>query len=115
MTAAARSAAAAAARPATAAGPASTGSAAAAGLIEPGCAFAPHGGRGCGDRGQIDGFDGGAWNLVSDVALDVRQRDGIFLAAETDGIAVGAGTRGAPDPMHIILGIVRQIEIEHMA
>src|SRR5471032_2098131 len=100
----------------TTAGSAPTGSAAAATrLIEPGRSLAPFCRRGCGYHGQIDGLDGGARNLVSDVTLDIRQRDGVFLTAEADGIAIGAGARGAADTMHIVLRIVRQIEIEYMA
>jgi hypothetical protein len=53
--------------------------------------------------------------MVADVALDVRQRDGVFLATEADGVAVGAGARGAADAMHVVFGIVRQVEIEHVA
>jgi len=39
---------------------------------------------------------------MSDVALDVGQRDGVFLATEADGIALGAGARGAADAMHVV-------------
>jgi hypothetical protein len=59
-----------AARSTTTAGAAA---AAAAGLAVAGGSLAPLGRRGCGDRREIDGFDGGAWNLVADVALDVGQ------------------------------------------
>jgi len=52
---------------------------------------------------------------VADVLLDVRQRDGVFLAAEAYRVALGAGARSAADAMHIVLGIVRQIEVEDMA
>ena len=52
---------------------------------------------------------------MSDVALDVRQRNRVFLAAETDRVALGARARRAPDAMHVVLRIVRQIEIEDMA
>jgi hypothetical protein len=76
--------------------------------------LAPFGGRRCGDNGEIDGVDGSAWYLVTDVVFDVGKRDRVFLAAEADGIALSAGARGAADAMHIIFGIVRQIEIEHV-
>jgi len=46
--------------------------------------FAPHGGRRGGHVGQIDDIDGRARNLVTDVLLDIRQRDRVFLATETD-------------------------------
>ena len=78
-------------------------------------ALAPLGGRRRGDGGQIRRLDGGARNLMADVALDVGQRDGVFLAAEADGVALGAGARGAADAMHVVFGIVRQVEIEHVA
>ena len=51
---------------------------------------------------------------MADVALDIRQRDGVFLAAETDGVALRSGARSAADAMHVIFGIVRQIEVEYM-
>jgi hypothetical protein len=50
----------------------SPGAAAAARLTLTGRSLAPLGGRRCGHHRQINGFDGGARNLVSDVALDVR-------------------------------------------
>ncbi len=52
---------------------------------------------------------------MSNVTLDIRQRDGVFLAAETDRVALGAGARGAAYAVHVVFRIVRQIEIEHMA
>ena len=54
----------------------------------------------------------GDWNLVADKGLDVGQANGIFLAAETDRIAVGAGPRRAADAVHVIGSILRQVEIE---
>ncbi len=52
---------------------------------------------------------------MADVALDVGQRNGVFLAAETDGVAFGAGAGGAADAMHVVFRIIGQIEIEDMA
>jgi hypothetical protein len=75
-------------------------------LAVPGRSLAPFGGRRCGHHGQILGQDGGARNLMSDVALDIRQGDGVFLAAEANGVALGAGARGAADAMHIVFRII---------
>src|SRR5882762_10188486 len=105
----------AAARSAATTATAATAAAAAAGLAGPRGAFAPHGRGWGGDFRQVAGLDGRARNLMADVALDVRQRDGVFLATEADGIALGTGARRAADAMHIILGDVWQIEIEDMA
>ena len=44
---------------------------------------------------------------MPDVLFDVRQRDGVFLAAEADGVALGAGARGAAYAMHVVFRIVR--------
>src|ERR1700722_7299463 len=65
--------------------------AAAAGLTVPGCPFAPLGGGRCGHCRQVHSLDGGARNLMANVALYIGQRDGIFLATEADGVAFGAG------------------------
>src|SRR5271169_2457778 len=96
-------------------GAAATGATAAARLTESRRALAPLGRRGCSYGGQIQNINGGARNLMTDKTLDVGQRDRVLLAAETDGVAGGAGARRASDAMHVVLGIVRQIEIEHMA
>jgi hypothetical protein len=94
--------------PAGSAGMTSAGaSAAAARLTLTGCALAPLGGRRCGHHGQIRGFDGGTRYLMADVALDVGQRDGVFLATEADGVALGAGACGTAYAMHVVLRIVR--------
>ena len=39
----------------------------------------------------------------------------VFLAAEADGVALGAGARRAADAMHVVRGILRQVEVEHVA
>ena len=54
-------------------------------------------------------------NLVADVGLDIGQRDRVLLATEADGVAVGAGARGAADAVHVVGRILRQVEIEHVA
>src|SRR5688572_14606961 len=54
-------------------------------------------------------------NLVGDVGLDLWQGHGVFLAAEADGVALRAGACRAADAMHVIRGILRQVEIEDMA
>jgi len=78
-------------------------------------ALAPHGGRRCGDGRQIHRFNGSARDLMADVAFDIGQRNGVFLATETDGIAFRTRARRAPDAMHVVFRIVRQIEVEHVA
>src|SRR5262249_52004821 len=60
-----------------------------------------------GDRGRRD--------LVSHVAFDLRQRHGELLAGEADCIALRPGTSGAADTMNIIGGVLRQVEVEHVA
>ena len=44
---------------------------------------------------------------MPDIAFDIRQGNGVFLTAKTDGIALGAGACGAADAMHVILGLMR--------
>jgi hypothetical protein len=39
---------------------------------------------------------------MTDVLLDFGQRDGKFLARETDGISLGSRPRGAADAMNIV-------------
>src|SRR5689334_8644321 len=55
--------------------------------------------------------DGRKGDLVPDVILDVRERHRRILAREADGISLGSGARGAADAMHIVGGILRQIEV----
>src|SRR5207253_2236587 len=38
--------------------------------------------------------DRGEGNLVADITLDLRERHGVLLAGEADGIALGAGAGG---------------------
>ncbi len=44
---------------------------------------------------------------MPDVAFDIGERNGVLLAAKTDGIAFGAGARRTAYAMHIVLGVVR--------
>ena len=89
--------------------------AAAASLTGARGALAPRCRRRRGDGGEIGGIDRGARDLMADVALDVGQRYRVFVAAEGNGVALGAGACRASDAVNVILGVVRQIEIEHMA
>ena len=66
------------------------------------------------DRCQELGSHGGHGDLVPDIGFDIGQRDRVFLATEADGVTVGTGARGAPDPVHIVGGVLWQIEIEDM-
>ena len=52
---------------------------------------------------------------AADIRFDVRQRHDVFLAAETNGVAFGAGARGAADAMHVIFRILRKIVVEYVA
>src|SRR5690606_832560 len=54
-------------------------------------------------------------DLLLDVRLDVRQRNGITLAGETDRVALGAKARGAADAMHVIFGVERQVVVVDVA
>src|SRR5580658_7030258 len=63
---------------------------------------------------QVRGDRGGR-DLVSEVVLDLRQRDREFLAGKADGVALGAGARGAADAVYVVGGILRQVEVEQVA
>jgi hypothetical protein len=52
---------------------------------------------------------------VAEVAFDLRQRDREFLAGEADGIPIRAGTRRTSDAMHVVRGVLWQVEVEHVA
>src|SRR5882724_12442332 len=73
--------------------------------------------RGC--RGNFGcqqlGGDGKRRYFVAEVAFDLRQRDREFLAGEADGIPIRAGTRRTSDAMHVVRGVLRQVEVEHVA
>src|SRR6202000_1740648 len=84
----------AAARPSSAGSAAATrATAAASGFFVPRSAFAPRCGGWRSHFRQIHSFDRCARNLMTNVAFDVGQSDGVFLAAEADGIALCAGAR----------------------
>src|SRR5580658_3299590 len=96
---------------ASTAGPAAAGPAAATRLTLARRALPPLGGRRRRHGGQSHGVDRGARYLMADVVLDVGERYGELLAAEADGVAFGAGARRAADAVNVVLGIIRQIEI----
>ena len=52
---------------------------------------------------------------LADQLLDRRQRLGVDRADDGDGGAGLAGAAGAADPVHIVVGVVRHVEIEHVA
>ncbi len=54
-------------------------------------------------------------NPPTDVAFDIGQRLHEVFAAETDRVALGAGTRRAADAMYVVFGILWQVVIEHVA
>src|SRR5437016_10006622 len=58
--------------------------------------------------------DRGEGNLVADITLDLRERHGVLLAGEADGIALGAGAGGATDAVHVVGRVLRQVEVEHV-
>jgi hypothetical protein len=52
---------------------------------------------------------------VTQVVLDFRERYGVFLAGEADGVAFGSGASRAADAMDVISSVLWQIEVEDMA
>jgi hypothetical protein len=64
------------------------------------------------ERIVVEGCDG---DLAADERFDVGQRDGIGLATEADGVAGRAGACRAPDPVHVVFGVLGQIVIEYVA
>ena len=70
-------------------------------------------------RGLVPRYDG--WFLPGDnvggyglscVSLDISQLLAILRRREGDRNALGASTTGAPDAVHIIFGIFRQVEVD---
>ena len=51
---------------------------------------------------------------MPEIGLDFRQRNRVFLACEADGIPVATGPGCASDPVNVVRGILRQIEVEHV-
>lgn len=52
---------------------------------------------------------------MSDVAFDVGQPHGVLFAAETQGVAFSAGASRTAYPVDVVLRVVGEVEIEHMA
>jgi len=57
---------------------------------------------------------GNAGNWVLDQALDIAQPATFLRADQGHGLADGARASGAPDPVNIILGHVRQLKVHHV-
>ena len=51
---------------------------------------------------------------MPEIGFDFRQRNRVFLACEADGVAVATGPGCASDPVNVVRGILRQIEVEHV-
>src|SRR5690554_7379006 len=56
-----------------------------------------------------------ALQLATQQLLDRRQLEGVVLAGEADRGALGAGAAGPADTVHVILRIIRQGVVDHMA
>ena len=54
-------------------------------------------------------------DVLADQPLDIAQVVALVWRAEGNGEAVGAGAGGAADPMHVGLGLVRQVEVHDEA
>src|SRR5690606_26429379 len=54
-------------------------------------------------------------DLLPGVGLDVGQADRVALAGEADRVALGAQARGAPDAVHVVLGVERQVVVVDVA
>ena len=52
---------------------------------------------------------------MANVILYINQRERVVLTGKTDGMTASAGPRGAADAMNVILGILRQVVVDHMA
>ncbi len=59
-------------------------------------------------------LNAGRRNLVADKFLDVRQRHNVVFAAEADCVTFGASAGGAADAVHVVLNVLRQVEIEYV-
>src|SRR5262252_5350337 len=53
-------------------------------------------------------------NLLADELLDGLEQERARLVREADGLAGGAGTRRAADPMDVVLHVLRQIPVDHV-
>src|SRR5690242_2507421 len=54
----------------------------------------------------------GARNALADQLLDRSHRFGIDRSDDGDRDAAAAGAAGAADPVHIVVGMMRHVEIE---
>ena len=52
---------------------------------------------------------------MPEVVLDFRQRYGVLLAGETDGVAFRAGASRAADAMNVVRRVLWEVEVEDMA
>ncbi len=68
---------------------------------------------GLGHHQQL-GFELRHRNGLADIGLDVRQAHGVQVAGEADRVALFAQPRGAADAVHVVLGILRQVVVEHV-
>ena len=69
----------------------------------------------CDDGHNEFRFDALDFDLEADVGLDLREHGHIVFAAEADGIAFRAGTRGAANAVDVVFRVVRQVLVEHVA
>src|SRR5437899_1758617 len=51
-------------------------------------------------------------DLEAGQLLDAFQRLDVLLAGQADGLARRAGARGAPDAVHVVLRILREVVID---
>src|SRR5690348_7902182 len=58
--------------------------------------------------------DGRGRHLVPDVVLDFRQRHGVFLAREADGITFSPSACRAADAVYVVRGVLRQVKVEYV-
>src|SRR5512146_1117621 len=54
-------------------------------------------------------------DLLGDELLDRLERQRPRLVHQADRLARRAGTRGAADTVHVVLGVLRQIPVHHVA
>src|SRR5262245_44353761 len=54
-------------------------------------------------------------DLLTDELLDRLQEERARLVGQADGFAGGAGARGAPDPVHVVLDVLGQVPVDHVA
>src|SRR6266436_5801137 len=54
-------------------------------------------------------------DLLADELLDGLEQERARLVGEADGLAGGAGARRPPDPMNVVLDVLGQIPVDHVA